>query len=52
MDYTRDEVITILYGIKLTCGLCRTEREALQAAIDLLEKGDDQFDCRNAEDTD
>lgn len=38
MKWTREQVIAALEGMIWIGGLCRTEKEALQAAIDLLKE--------------
>lgn len=40
-DLSVEEIIAMLYGIKLAAGLSRAEKEVLQAAIDHLERGED-----------
>lgn len=40
-NLTKEEVISMLYGMIWIGGLTRTEKEILQAAIDYLEKESD-----------
>lgn len=40
-DLSTEEIITMLYGIKMVEGLSRTAREVIQAAIERLEKGEE-----------
>ena len=40
-DLSTEEIITMLYGIKMVEGLSRTAKEVIQAAIERLEKGEE-----------